>query len=276
MPITWYDRCSVLIDLYLIVKAATLPTVKTVFSTPRLLLQPTDLRSVFFENVWKFMGDGVNEAGRETKTDLLSRANGTVFEIGAGALIPSRRKPAVIDDLNLGHGHSCQYLDLTKVTKYIALEPNLLMHDTIIMNATKAGFSPDQIQVIGHGAEETAEILKALGGEQVDTIISILSLCGVPDAEGSISRMIRDILKPRGLFLFYEHVRCDPSPTLMWWQTFWTPLWQPIIGCRLDKPTHIYIEKLDLWEKREVWGKLPSEEPNLFWHRTGFYVKKGI
>jgi SAM-dependent methyltransferase len=176
----------------------------------------------------------------------------------------------------LGHGHNCQYLDLAKVTRYIALEPNPLMHETLVTKAMKAGFSPERIQIIGCGAEDTAAIMKALDGEQVDTIISILSLCGIPDAEGSLERMVRDILTPGGKLLFYEHVQCDLSPALTWWQTLWSPLWQAVVGCRLDKPTHLYVERLDLWEQREVWGKLPTEEPNLWWHRVGCYVKKSV
>jgi len=148
------------------------------------------------------------------------------------------------------------------------------MHDTLVKNAIKAGFSPDQIQIIGCGAEETTSIINALHGKQVDTIFSVLSLCGVPNAEKSLERMARDVLKPGGRFLFYEHVRCDPSPVLIWWQTFWTPLWQAVVGCRLDQPTHYYVEKLELWDKREVWGRSPNEEPSLFWSRVGYYVKK--
>lgn len=148
------------------------------------------------------------------------------------------------------------------------------MHETLVRNAIKAGFTSEQIQIIGCGAEDATAMLKALDGEQVDTMLSVLSLCGIPDTESSLARMATDVLKPGGKLLFYEHVQCDPSPTLIWWQKFWTPLWQAIIGCRLDKPTHLYVERLDLWEKREVWGKLPSEGPNLWWHQVGCYVKK--
>ncbi|KAG8834030.1 hypothetical protein FRC17_009668, partial [Serendipita sp. 399] len=206
-------------------------------------------------NVWAFMGDSVDEAGEITKRDLLPRASGVVLELGAG------------------HGHNCKYLDKTKVTKYIALEPNPYMHEKIVENATKAGFQPSQIQIIGFGAEMTEKILESLGGEQVDTLVSILTLCGIPDTEEALKRMVRDLLKPDGQLLFYEHVHCDPSPTLAWWQTFWTFFWEPLFGCRLDQPTHVYIERAFSWDRREVWGKLPEEAPRLFWHRVGCYRK---
>lgn len=147
------------------------------------------------------------------------------------------------------------------------------MHSAIVSNAIKAGFDPPQVQIIGCGAEETDKILDALQGTQVDCIVSILTLCGIPDVKDTLEGLMRRVLKPGGSFLFYEHVRCDPSPVLTWWQTFWTPICRPAMGCRLDSPTHVYIEELDVWEQREVWGK-KDELPNLFWHRVGCYVKR--
>jgi hypothetical protein len=148
------------------------------------------------------------------------------------------------------------------------------MHDKIIVNAAKAGFTSSQIQIIGCGAEDIERIVQELGGEKVDTLVSILSLCGIPNAKDTLNALVRDALKPGGMFLFYEHVRCDPSPTLIWWQTLWTFFWEPVLGCRLDNPTHVWIDSLEYWDKKEVWGKLPSEDPNLFWHRVGKYTKK--
>lgn len=43
------------------------------------------LRAVFFENVWECAADGVDEAGRDVKLDLLPRARGVVLELGAGS-----------------------------------------------------------------------------------------------------------------------------------------------------------------------------------------------
>ncbi|CCA76857.1 hypothetical protein PIIN_10842, partial [Serendipita indica DSM 11827] len=191
--------------------------------------------------------------GAETKHALLPAACGVVLEIGAG------------------HGHSCKYLDTTRVTRYIALEPSIEMHKHIPANAVKAGFEPAQIQMISCSAEETEKILEALGGEQVDTLVSILGLCGIPDVKKSVAVLTDKVLKLGGVFLFYEHVRCDSSPTLAWWQAVWTPICEPILGCRLDKPTHHIIDALDIWEDRKLEGKVPEEPPNLFWHR---YRKK--
>ncbi|CAG7851388.1 SubName: Full=Uncharacterized protein {ECO:0000313/EMBL:CCA75222.1} [Serendipita indica DSM 11827] len=251
--VTWFDRFAVLLDLFYILKAAIPPTISATFRQPSLLVHPRRLQDVFFQNVWAFMGDGVDAAGAETKHALLPAACGVVLEIGAG------------------HGHSCKYLDTTRVTRYIALEPSIEMHKHIPANAVKAGFEPAQIQMISCSAEETEKILEALGGEQVDTLVSILGLCGIPDVKKSVAVLTDKVLKLGGVFLFYEHVRCDSSPTLAWWQAVWTPICEPILGCRLDKPTHHIIDALDIWEDRKLEGKVPEEPPNLFWHR---YRKK--
>lgn len=147
------------------------------------------------------------------------------------------------------------------------------MHDTIRQNALKAGLAPHQIQVIGCGAEDVSEIAKKLDGVQVDSIVSILTLCGISDVRETTRGLVTTILKPGGNFLFYEHVHCDPSPTLAWWQSFWTPIWQPILGCRLDKPTPAILRGLDLWDRTEMWGK-QGEAPCLFWHSVGCLIKR--
>jgi hypothetical protein len=97
MSVTWSSRLAVAIDLYLIVTHATWPTLKTAFANPRLFFHLGDLRTVFFQNVWAYMSDGVDEGGRETKLDLLSRAQGVVLEIGAGT----------------SHAHSTEFTILT-------------------------------------------------------------------------------------------------------------------------------------------------------------------
>lgn len=253
--VTWFDRFAVLLDLFYILKAAIPPTMSATCRQPTLLVHPRRLQDVFFQNVWAFMGDSVDAAGAETKQALLPAAYGVVLEIGAG------------------HGHSCKYLDTTRVTRYIALEPNTQIHEHIAANAVKAGFEPAQIQIISYGAEETDKILDALGGEQVDTLVSILSLCGIPDVKKSVAGLEQGS-QTRWSVPLYEHVRCDPSPTLAWWQAVWTPICEPILGCRLDKPTHHIIDALDIWEDRNLEGKVPEEPPNLLWHRVGRYRKK--
>ncbi|KIY71617.1 S-adenosyl-L-methionine-dependent methyltransferase [Cylindrobasidium torrendii FP15055 ss-10] len=230
--------------------------VSTLVSNPSLLEHPTQLRDRFFESVWLYLADGVDEASAESKRDLITpRANGIVLDIGAGL------------------GHSAKYLDHTKVTSYYALEPNAAFHDQIRVNATLSGLAPSSISVIPHNAGDSEAILASLGGQQVDTVLCILTLCGIPDAERALADIVQNVLKPGGQVLFYEHVSCDVSRSVAWWQSFWSPAWEFIVGCKLDKPSHKIIDNLPVkWKESETWGK-KDEPAKIFWHQGGRYVK---
>ncbi|KAF9005057.1 hypothetical protein BDQ17DRAFT_1353701 [Cyathus striatus] len=156
------------------------------------------------------------------------------------------------------------------------------MHHYIRENASKAGFntSDGSLLILPYGAEQVSSILSALGGAQVDTILSIHILCTVPSPEDTINIVVRDLLRPGGQFLYFEHV-LSHLPDVAWWQRFWAPIWQiPTDGCRMDRPTHIWIEKMGVgetvgvWKEGRVWGKENEPEENLLWHRVGRYVKR--
>jgi hypothetical protein len=171
------------------------------------------------------------------------------------------------------------YLDKSRVTKYIALEPNKLMHPNIRMIANAAGFteSAGNLLILPYGAENTYAIVSAMDGNyhSVDTIISVLTLCSVPSPERTLRTLIHDILKPAGLFLFYEHVQ-SPRVDVAWWQTFWTPVWKTLFdGCRLDRPTHIWVDSMPegTWKKKDLWDKQDESEEHLFYHKVGKFVK---
>jgi len=183
----------------------------------------------------------------------------------------------------LGHGHTIKYLRPDKVTKYIALEPNELMHPQIRTQANAAGFteSAGTLLILPYGAEDTHQFSSLDGIPQpIDTLISILTLCTVPRPERTLRALVADVLKPGGQLLFYEHV-LSPREDVAWWQRFWTPVWTLAFdGCRLDRPTHLWVEKMGLgareggiWREGESWGKDGEDEENLFWHRAGRFVK---
>ena len=171
------------------------------------------------------------------------------------------------------------YLDPSKVTKYIALEPNKLMHSEIRALAATKGFTEDAgtLQILPYGAEESSLILSALGGAHtVDMLISILTLCSIPAPERTLGMLVGDVLKPGGTLVFYEHV-LSPRDDVAWWQRFWTPIWKRAFdGCRLDLPTHVWIGRMDVWKEASVWGKPDEPEEHLFWHRVGRFVKKDL
>ena len=196
--------------------------------------------------------------------------------------------------ISVGHGHTVQYLDREKVTKYIALEPNVLMHPHIRAAAASAGFleSDGTCLILSCGAEDTQAILSSLNAsnedqtQKVDTIISILTMCSVPSPSSTIQGLVRSVLCPGGQFLFYEHV-LSPREDVAWWQRFWAPIWSRTFdGCRLDRPTHLYLKSVQIasegvegslesaWAEEEMWGKPGEIEENLFWHQAGRLVRK--
>jgi hypothetical protein len=161
------------------------------------------------------------------------------------------------------------------------------MHPHIITKANDAGFSESAgtLLILPYGAEDTLSIISALDGrrESVDTVISILTLCTVPEPELTLHRLVHDILKPGGQFLFYEHI-LSPRADVAWWQRVWSPIWGLFMdGCRLDRPTHVWVQKMGVgvgddgvWKEGRVWDKGDDSEENLFYHKIGKFIKKVI
>ena len=94
-----------------------------------------------------------------------------------------------------GFGLSIQYFDCARVTRYIALEPNTplsntLMHNHIRAKANEAGFheSDGTLIILPFNAEDTQSILSSLSQEPVDTILSVLTLCSIPDPQRTLEQ----------------------------------------------------------------------------------------
>jgi SAM-dependent methyltransferase len=159
------------------------------------------------------------------------------------------------------------------------------MHPLLRKAAESAGFheSDGSILILTCGAEDSVSILSALENQQVDTIISVLTLCSVPNPEKTVHNLVRDVLKSGGKFLFYEHV-LSPREDVAWWQRFWAPVWQVAFdGCRMDRPSHLFFDRLQVdvdgtksspWKEARLWGKPEEPEEHLFWHQVGRFVKK--
>ena len=157
------------------------------------------------------------------------------------------------------------------------------MHEHIRRTAGGAGFAEadGSLIVLGCGIEDVATIRGALGGSGADTVVSVLTLCSVPAPEATIRALVRDILKPGGTLLFYEHVLSHRAD-VAWWQRFWAPVWKvPFDGCRLDQPTHLWLAEAgddgkgeSLWALQETWNREGEPEDTLFWHQAGRFVKR--
>ncbi|KAI0357104.1 hypothetical protein OH77DRAFT_1422606 [Trametes cingulata] len=254
------EAFSLLPYLWFALRAALPPTVSALWASPSLLWHPHEISRIFMAKLWKVLGNGVDTGARPTKQTLIpDNAHGVVLDLGAG------------------HGHTACYLDPAKVTKYVAVEPNELMHEEIRALAATKGFTEaaGTLQILSYGAEDVALINSALGGPHtVDTLVSVLTICSIPEPERTVNALVNDVLKPGGTLLFYEHVLSD-RPDVAWWQRFWTPLWSRVFdGCRLDRPTHLWIEKMDVWADKRIWRREGEQEGQLVGHRVGRFVKK--
>ena len=162
------------------------------------------------------------------------------------------------------------------------------MHNQIRAKANEAGFheSDNTLIILSFGAEDTQSILSSISQQElepvrVDTILSVLTLCTIPDPQRTLSKLIRDVLKPGGQLLFFEHV-LSPMPDVAWWQRFWAPVWACAFdGCRMDRPSDIWIRDLkiggsgddDVWSEWDIYDYPDEDEENLFLHRLGKFVK---
>ncbi|PPQ97688.1 hypothetical protein CVT26_001871 [Gymnopilus dilepis] len=258
-----------------VTKIGAPPTLKAVLSSPSILLKPTTLSRIFFSHIWAAMTGGMDDWAKELKEEIITpNAEGIVLDIGAG------------------HGHSVLYLNRAVVNKYIAVEPNALMHPHIRSNASKTGFheSDGSLVILSHGAEDTKSILRFLHDAtgvpdtQVDTLISVRTLCTVPAPQKTLADLVGDVLKPGGHFIMYEHVR-SKLEDVAWWQGFFAPIWSVFFdGCRLNRPTDVWVERLKIniqgeevkaWKEGKVWRNEsdPPIEDNLFPHLVGVFVK---
>jgi hypothetical protein len=166
----------------------------------------------------------------------------------------------------------------------------VLMHEQIRAIANAAGYheSAGTLVILSCGAEDTNSILASLSltspsgqPQLIDTMISVLTLCSVPSPQKTISNLVRDILKPGGQFLIYEHVLSERED-VAWWQSFWAPVWAIVFdGCRMDRPSDVWMKELEAdgkgkgsaWSESRVWGKEDEDEENLLVHIMGRFVK---
>ncbi|KZO99547.1 hypothetical protein CALVIDRAFT_596128 [Calocera viscosa TUFC12733] len=233
------------------------PTLRAIWADPWLLFHPQKLRNIFMAGFWVVFGPGLDENAAPAKRRLVTPyAHGVVLEIGAG------------------HGHSLQYFDRDKVTKYVAVEPNEDMYPGLRKSIAQAGFSEADgtALILPFGAHEVDRIADVVGEHQVDTIISFLTLCSVPNSKQVIPKLCLTLLKsPGGTLLMYEHC-LSPVWSSRLYQRIWSPIWSLAWnGCRLDRDTPKWVEQVP-WSERYVGKEEGMPDWHLFYRAVGRYV----
>ncbi|GBF58117.1 ubiquinone/menaquinone biosynthesis C-methyltransferase UbiE [Candidatus Phycosocius bacilliformis] len=145
-------------------------------------------------------------------------------------IVPQAR--GVVIDMGFGSGSNLAFLDASRVSKVIAVEPSKAMLD----------WQRDQrrsdiiVEEVVAGAEATG-----LPDACADTILFTYALCTIPDAPAALAEAHR-LLKPDGQILFCEHGRAPDIKTART-QTFIEPVWKAIAGgCHLTRNTQGMLE----------------------------------
>jgi SAM-dependent methyltransferase len=133
----------------------------------------------------------------ERKRILLDSLEGTVLEIGPG------------------NGINFQYMP-AKVERWIGIEPNPYMHNELRAAGAQHDVATEFRMLSTEGM--------VVEDESVDTVLSTLVLCSVPDAR-AVVRDIHRILRPGGRFVFVEHVAAPRGSGLRRLQGLLRPIW---------------------------------------------------
>lgn len=179
----------------------------------------------------------VERAGMDRRRrSLLSRARGTVLDVGAGT------------GSNVDH--------YAGVDRVVALEPTGGFRRRL---ERRAGAARVPVEVVGAGIDDAA-----LAEGSFDTVVCTLVLCTVPDPGAALDR-IRRLLKPDGTLLFLEHIAAAGGPARPA-QAVVDRVWHVVAGgCRVRRDTVAAIRQagfvitdLDRFSMRHSWPVLAT------------------
>lgn len=173
-------------------------------------------------------GERLGLAGR--RAELLWRVQGQVVEIGAGTGLNVRHYPPAAEVV-LSEPVPAMYRRLEKRVR-----------GRTGMRPVRAG----------------ADALPMADGS-VDTVVSTLVLCTVPDVDRVLAELVR-VLRPGGRLLFLEHVRAE-DPKQARRQTRLAGPWAAFAqGCRCDRDTVALVkQRFDIEDLSTAsWRGMPS------------------
>jgi ubiquinone/menaquinone biosynthesis C-methylase UbiE len=169
---------------------------------------------------------------RSRRRVLLGNARGRVAEIGAGTGLNIAHYPAEIDEL-------------------VLTEPDASMRKKLASRLQRNGR-------IARIVDAPAERLP-LADASVDTVVSTLVLCTVPDPERTLAEIAR-VLRPGGQLLFLEHVRASSRLLAASQDLLFRP-WRGFAGgCYCNRPTAELMRDcgFDVAGDDSVWRGMPA------------------
>jgi SAM-dependent methyltransferase len=160
-------------------------------------------------------------------------------------LAVSRRKKTLFANippgsriLEVGIGTGTNLASLPRDCVVVGLDPNPYMSSYAQRRADGLVTRGLRLELV----QGTAERIP-FDDSSFDAVVCTLTFCSVRDPERVLLEIQR-VLRPRGVFVFIEHVRADEDPLLRAAQTLLTPL-QVLLadGCHLARPTAALIRK---------------------------------
>ena len=152
------------------------------------------------------------------RDELLSGLTGRVVELGSGTGVNLSRYPGGAEEVVLTEP-----------------DPHMRRHLRRHLQA-----HPDRGRITLQDAP--AERLP-FPDSSVDTVVSTLVLCTVPDPHAVLTE-VRRVLRNDGRLLFIEHVAAPPGTSAARWQKRLEPIWGVFAGgCRLTRPTAALLQE---------------------------------
>jgi ubiquinone/menaquinone biosynthesis C-methylase UbiE len=150
---------------------------------------------------------------------LLADASGSMLEIGPGT------------GANLAH------LPISGITSLVLVEPIAPMRARLERTAQKLRSKlPEDTRIVA-GSADALPVTDA----SVDTLVSTLVLCSVPDIDAAVAELRRAVA-PGGRLLLLEHVAGHGRTRTL--QGLIDPAWRVIArGCRLVRDTRAALER---------------------------------
>jgi ubiquinone/menaquinone biosynthesis C-methylase UbiE len=146
---------------------------------------------------------------RALRSQLLDKARGFTVEIGSGTGLNLPHYPDDLDELVLA-------------------EPDRSMHFRLEKRLRRSGRHARLV-------EAPAERLP-FPDQSVDTVVSTFVLCTVDAPELALREIVR-VLRPKGQFLFLEHVRSNSARRASWQDRLAEPWRRFARGCRCNRAT---------------------------------------
>ncbi|CAG8978618.1 hypothetical protein HYALB_00013218 [Hymenoscyphus albidus] len=221
----------------------------------RTLLSPSRFKEAWFARFWSKYGPLVREGNSPRVSPLLKLAHGVVLDIGPGS------------------GEWLPHFDPSKITKIYGIEPNVGHHARLRERISEVGLSSKYI-IAPVGVEDLDEWMKNEDDwHGADSIITVLCLCSIPQAEGIIKGLY-GCLKQGGCWIVHEHVKAKEGRWIGWYQYSVNFIWPHFIGgCSITKDTEALLKRAGPWSKVDLSQPEGESEYSALPHVRGTLVK---